>query len=245
MMRDRFGLKLFFSVLIVLVAFFFREVKAFAVENEEDKGQQEAVTINFLGDSITEGDGLTDKSDSYANQIGKKDGIVVNNYGLSGSAVCGNNVDRFIDRYSKMEKGADVIVVLGGTNDYKGAADKSTNLGLPGSTSILDFYGGYAKLIAGIRSKYPESKLVLCTPITRTNYKSSNSYGSYLGDYAHAIMYLGRVYNVPVIDLYHSPEVDFATNSQYLSDGLHPNKEGHAVLANKVYSELLALGYVK
>jgi len=214
-------------------------------ETDDTKEDNEMVVINILGDSITEGYALENVTDGYAYQLGNFPGIQVNNYGLSGSAVAGNNVDRFLDRYPDMESGADIILVLGGTNDYKGAGDGSTSLGLPGSQNPLDFYYGYGSMIAGIQKKFPDSQLVLVTPITRDGYQQKNMYGYALKDYAHAIMLMGKAYKVPVIDLFHNKKVDFAGNWDYLSDGLHPTPAGHKLMAQEIYDSLKNLGLVK
>lgn len=247
-MRKNF---LTYIILCVILIFSF----SLTVCAEKEKGKEDAdkeaednddmTVINILGDSITEGYALDNPMDGYAYQLENFPGIKVNNYGLSGSAVGGNNVDRFLDRYPCMDNSADIILVFGGTNDFNGAGNGSTKLGHPGSQDSLDFYCGYGTMIAGILKEYPDSQLVLVTPITREGYQVKNRYGYTLKDYAHAISIMGMAFKVPVIDLFHDKNVNFAGSWDYLSDGLHPTPAGHKILAQEIYDALKTQGLIE
>ena len=83
------------------------------------------VKINFLGDSITEGKGVT-AEDSFVGLVAARTGAVCRNYGIGGTRIAKQRVPSekarwdldFMGRVAEMDPDADVIVVFGGTNDY-------------------------------------------------------------------------------------------------------------------------------
>lgn len=110
---------------------------------------------------------------------------------------------------------ADIYSVFLGTNDWwRGRplghlSDYQTN------TGNGTVYGSFRIIMNKLRSLNPQAHIVLITPMQRadfvyiTNFKN-NAYGSYkpkngqyLEAFANAIDSIGRVDNVPVVDLYH------------------------------------------
>ena len=90
--------------------------------------------------------------------------------------------------------------------------------------------------------KYPKAKIVLLTPIHRTEEtKYFNEFGvrncGTLEDYVNAEMEVAKKYNIPILDLYHfsgiCPDIE-ENRKQYTVDGLHPNDKGHQIIAEKV-----------
>ena len=84
-------------------------------------------TINFLGDSITEGEGVDDIAYRYDCIIKEQCGLIAaNNYGISGTRIAHQTVPSDIPRHDlyfcgrayEMNKDVDIVVVFGGTNDY-------------------------------------------------------------------------------------------------------------------------------
>ena len=78
--------------------------------------------IAFLGDSITFGYALEDKSCRYATLVSKALGFEEENYGITGTLVAKAGLNRedgkdFVSR-AELIDGADVAVIFGGTNDY-------------------------------------------------------------------------------------------------------------------------------
>jgi lysophospholipase L1-like esterase len=201
---------------------------------------QENMKINVLGDSFTYGDKLSDTTWAFPNVISAKCGAaVLNKYGLNGSCVAGMNPGKLLDRYPGMERDADLILVLGGTNDYGGAAREGTELGLPGDLTGGTFYGGLNLMMCGLKQMYPDKEIVFMTPTRRWGYTRKNKNGYTLGQYAEAIRERAAFWGIRVIDLYNEPGLDFAgAQAGYLVDGLHPNRTGHALLGDCVYRRL-------
>lgn len=198
------------------------------------------IKINALGDSFTYGDKLKDRSRTFPNVVsGKCCAEVLNEYGLNGSCVAGMNPARLLDRYPEMDRDANLILVLGGTNDYNGAGKSGTPLGAFGDMTGATFYGGLNLMMCGLKQMYPDSEIVFMTPARRWGYTRNNKNGYTLAQYAAAIQEMAAFWGIRVIDLYNEPGLDFGgKQSCYLVDGLHPNTIGHALIGNRVYQRL-------
>lgn len=198
------------------------------------------IKINALGDSFTYGDKLKDRSRTFPNVVsGKCCASVLNEYGLNGSCVAGMNPGKLLDRYPEMDRDANLILVLGGTNDYNGAGKSGTPLGTFGDMTGATFYGGLNLMMCGLKQMYPDSEIVFMTPTRRWGYTRNNKNSYNLAQYAAAIQEMAAFWGIRVIDLYNEPGLDFGGNqSSYLVDGLHPNTIGHALIGNRVYQRL-------
>lgn len=193
--------------------------------------------IYGLGDSILYGDELEDTKDSFITLLGKHLNYgKVFNYGLAGSAVSGKNVDRFIDRYASMDKDADYVFVMGGTNDY----GYSVPLGSLNDTSDETFYGGLYILIEGLIDRYGKDAIILLTPIHRVGGEKKNQQGNRLSEYVQAVLDMGSLYGIKTVDLYHAEELDFTDRrTECMPDGLHPNEAGHKEIAKYISRVLI------
>ena len=183
---------------------------------------------NFLGDSITQGTGVSEGAYHY--WIAKDKGLsVCRNYGLAGTRIAvteEQDRDRAMCvRYKNMNDDADIIVLFGGTND------REAWLGTFDDRTETTFYGACHILIKGLLEKYPGKRIGVVTPIKYSPTSNENKIVSALKEVA-------SYYNVPVCDLYNELGMCFALNSEiqsvYCPDGLHPNDEGHKIIARKV-----------
>lgn len=207
--------------------------------------------INFLGDSITEGHGTSDKTKIYHNLIAAQHGIIANNYGIGGTRIARqqrtDDVGRdkyFATRVDAMEPGADAIVVFGGTNDY-GHGD--AKLGSFTDKTPDTFYGACHDLFTRLINKYPGKPIVVVTPLHRTNEFSPgrnvepNTEAPTLLQYVNIIIEVARYYSLPICDLYAEsgiqPNVDII-REKFCPDGLHPNDDGHVIIASRLVSVL-------
>ena len=205
-------------------------------------------TINFLGDSITEGAGTSCNEAIYHSFIKEKYGLKeARNYGIGGTRIARQTEitslvrDRdFILRAGMMER-ADVVVVFGGTNDFgNGQAPVGTFEDRDNHT----FYGALHTLIQDLIKDYYDKTIVFITPLHR--YNEESCVGTWkpdgveqrpLKDYVQAVRDVCEYYSVPVLDLFASGELCGNTPEWYLKympDGLHPNDEGHKIIANKL-----------
>lgn len=195
--------------------------------------------VNFLGDSITEGVGASKYENAYVARFAAMTGAICRNYGISGTRIARRRVPYenpgfdwdFVSRYQVMDPDADVIVVFGGTNDY-GHGDAP--LGEMAHRTPWTFYGALHCLFFGLVTRYPESTIVIMTPLHR---ESEDVDTPGLHAYAKAIREVAEYYSLPVLDLWAvsgiQPKVP-AIRQRYFADHVHPNDNGHAVVANKL-----------
>lgn len=189
-----------------------------------------------LGDSITYGAGASSTEKGYAYLL-KNDFSSVEVNGVPGANVSNG----YLSRINNLSDDLDVIIVLGGINDY------ATNIPL-GTISSADttFYGALNNIVNALKSKYLGKELFLCTPLQASiSGKSSdiqNSQNLSLQDYRKAIIEVAEKYSVPCIDLYAMSGMNFAHNvderNYYSTDGVHPNDIGHQKLYERVLKSI-------
>lgn len=200
----------------------------------------------FLGDSITEGVN-TSEGKVYWNYLSEMLELsVAEPYGLAGSCISsesdiGTSVIPFVTRYKDIRKDADFIVVFGGTNDY----GFNTPLGTEEDTSDISFYGALYEMLTGLKKDHPDAAIVFMTPLHRVGFggvdydRQRNDAGYSLYDYIDAIKIQCNKLEIPVIDtntVYGLNPSDEDVKDKYLTDGLHPNEEGHRILAERIAS---------
>ena len=201
--------------------------------------------INFLGDSITEGSGTTGPDKLFHQIIKREFGLsAAYNCGVGGTRIAKQTIpgyhihDLYFGLRAKtINKDVDAIVVFGGTNDF-GHGD--SKMGDIDSRDIYTFCGGLNILIEELKSDFPDAKLVFMTPIRRREENNPNHDGKILQDYVDAIIEITKKHNVPVIDLFRSGIID-PFDSKIVPDGLHPNDEGHIIMADYIGKELLKI----
>lgn len=211
--------------------------------------------IVFLGDSITEGVGTSGPEARFSYLIQKETGAECINYGIGGTRISRQTIPSanprhdkdFISRVEGLDPNADIIVVFGGTNDW-GHGDAS--LGCMGDRSPYTFYGALHTLYTMLIERYPCSQIVILTPLHRRRENDPaadgtrpNTFGL-LKDYVDVIREVAEYYSLPVLDLYRVSGIQPAIpiiKEKYMPDALHPNDEGHKLLAKKIISFLQIL----
>ena len=203
--------------------------------------------IAFLGDSITEGTGVSDPSNIYWNILARETGAKCFGYGIGGTRIAVQRepswnplFDRhFASRVEEMIPDADIIVVFGGTNDF-GHGDAA--FGTMEDRTEETFCGAMHCLLQKLIARYPLAQIVVMTPLHRlVEHYVYNELGvrqaADLEEYVNAIMKIAAYYGIPVLDLYRvsglQPNVP-ALWEQYMADGVHPKDAGHARIAQKL-----------
>ena len=204
--------------------------------------------INVLGDSITQGVGVSAPEHIYENVLGRLVGArEVRNYGISATRFARqiggeDNGGAFVDRYAGMADDADLVLVFGGTNDY-GHGDAPFG---DFSDRTNDTYVGACHfLFSELIKKYPAARIVVMTPCQRTGGNNpSAANGRPLIDYVDAMAEVAAYYSLPVLDLYRKggicPDIE-AHRAAFMPDGLHPNDAGAYRLAETMAAFLQSL----
>ena len=200
--------------------------------------------VNFLGDSITYGVGTQCReTDCYPAVFARKNELdCARNYGLNATCIArrlapephGWNGAAFIDRYAGMNDDADLVIVLGGANDY-GLCDAP--FGELSSRDPNTFCGACHLLFSGLIEKYPSTPIVILTPLQCAWPDNINHAGKPQIAYVDALIEIAGYYSLPVLDLYRTagmcPRIP-VQNKLYFMDGLHPNNAGAEKLADCV-----------
>lgn len=202
--------------------------------------------IVFLGDSITEGYGTSSEEKVFHQLIKKKYRLeLACNCGIGGTRIAQRKVPSyeatrydlyFALRAQVMPRDVDAVVVFGGTNDY--GHEKGVEIGEATSIDNFTFNGALNNLINQLKIDYPKSKIIILTPLHRINEDISiNGTGYTLKDYAKAIRNAAKRHCIYLIDIFDELELD-PTNTNLVPDGLHPNDEGHLILAEYLGKKL-------
>lgn len=201
--------------------------------------------INFLGDSITEGSGASDKKTrGFVGVIESRFGAIVRNYGIGGTRLAEQQkkderrqIDflDFCSRFAKMDDEADIVCVFGGTNDY-GHGDAP--FGTFDDRTPNTFFGACHVTFGGLVEKYPGKTVFVVTPLHRIGEDVPTAEGKRpLIDYVNAIRQVAEYYSLPVCDLFATSGLQPAVSviqETFMPDGLHPSDVGHALLAEKI-----------
>ncbi len=205
--------------------------------------------INFLGDSITEGVGVSSPEFKYVDVFERMfEPAEVRNYGISGTRFARQikpTVDNprfdldFCSRVDEMNEDADIVVVFGGTNDF-GHGDAP--MGCASDRTPDTFYGACHTLMSSLIERFPTAKIVFMTPLHRSSEDRSGRPS--LCEFVSVIRQVAEIYSIPVLDLYATAGIQPALEVQrkiYAPDGLHPNDAGAKRLAERLGAFLLSL----
>ncbi len=218
--------------------------------------------VNFLGDSITEGVGVTDRENCrYDNRLKKICGLsAVNNYGVGGTRLAHQThaSERprhdlcFCGRAYDLDESADMVVVYGGVNDY---IHGDAPFGEIGDKTPATFCGGVYYLMNYLTEAFAGKPVVFMTPArlcrygTLTDLKPSPREGKLpdakpLLAYVEVIEKTAEQFGIPVLNLYHKLGLDPNIPEhceKYTVDGLHFNDDGHAFIAERLAEFIASL----
>ncbi len=217
--------------------------------------------IDFLGDSITEGVGVTDiENCRYDNVLRREYHLKATyNYGIGGSRLAHQNKPSakprhdlcFCGRAYDTNKNADIIVVYGGVNDY---FHGDAYIGSPEDKTPVTFWGGVNFLMSFLKERFAGKTIVFMTPARaclhgHTDEKKSpddrkKEDAMPLLHYVNIIKEAGEKHGIPVLDLYHNLPINPNIpehSEKYTVDGLHFNDAGHAIIAKTLGDYLTSL----
>ena len=203
------------------------------------------MVINFLGDSITQGAGASSEEKNYVSLVGSMLGYTVRNYGVGGTRIARQTTPSveaiydqdFLLRSETMED-ADFVFVFGGTNDF-GHGD--AELGDLDSTDIYTFCGAVNTLLDNLSTRYGKENLCVILPLHR--HDENNPYGegnklkagALLKEYYSLVQTLAEKRGLDILNFDKEfPTPTTNTGDALTVDGLHPNDDGHKIIAEKI-----------
>ena len=212
------------------------------IENEKIFSENNEILINFLGDSITEGL-KWQKKEIFCFYLSKWLNIRINNQGYHATRIARQDDDDkdFNFRLKDLDEKADFTFIFGGTNDYgMGEAD----LGDINSDSYYTFYGALKNLVKDLLKKFNNDKICFILPLSRFEEDKIIKHGT-LERYREIIKEICDLNNIDYLDLCKElPIPDTGGKSQYFKDGLHPNKQGHKIIARNIIKYLKQKGII-
>ncbi|MED0936429.1 SGNH/GDSL hydrolase family protein [Bacillus mobilis] len=215
------------------------------IKNELTSSSFTRLKWNVLGDSITD-------AKMYQTKVAAKLSIpTVRHYGVPGTCLAErdgvvDSASSMVNRYVNMDNDADIITVMGGTNDFDGVPISSTN-----KYDKKTYKGALRVLIEGLLNKYPGKYIVFMTPPQR--YKNGygvndeninvNGIGHSVKDYADAMLEICSYYSIPCVDTFEKCGWSKANIGMFAPDGVHPNVIGHERIAALLISKLREIVY--
>lgn len=164
------------------------------------------------------------------------------------------------DQYGAPEHDADIAIVFAGTNDWAGTnRDVSTGGFLSSDEMTID--GAVRAIIEKMSIYHPGTRLLFIAPMQRnndfdlqqigsgradergnaTNQRDSSETWCTLEDVVDSIVDTCRFFGVPCLDLYHEGGFNRLNITTFSDDGLHPNQDGHARLAELISNKILSI----
>lgn len=219
--------------------------------NQQDQAVIAASTLDFsnmkiafLGDSITAGvNGATPYPYLVKELLGVKE---VYNLGQGGSTIA--TIDgsaAMTERCNDIPADADIIVVMGGTNDNFYQPSWKFGFMTWETKGEGTFCGELQLLMKKFKWSYPNAKVLFLTPPSNSKIDELRAKDKSLQDqsvYAEAINYIGAEQGIEVIDLFNLNFLnshDATVLSTWMNDEVHPNSYGNKILAEKVAAEII------
>lgn len=157
-----------------------------------------------------------------------------------GAWACGNQ--RIADLASPEGEWPDVILILMGTNDLLSSIPLGSYDGVSQVQEgyLQTFSEAYGLMLDKMQMWYPDAEIYCCTmaEVTGWNEKGEgfpfqNEHGLTAKNYNDCIKAVAQAKGIAVIDVY-ACGITYQNAANYTSDGIHPNAEGAALIADKV-----------
>lgn len=151
------------------------------------------------------------------------------------------HIQKFIEEVSSGEFPApDVFVFSMGTNDTNlGSAEEALKSKKLEDVDVTTMAGGARWSIQTITETYPKCRVFVCTPIQ----SGSEKHNTLNEKKIEILKQICRAFSVQIIDCYSECGISgmyetWQKPGRYLKDGLHPDKEGQALMGHYIAKEI-------
>ena len=184
--------------------------------SSSSKSPIEGLTIDFVGDSIT-------NQATFINYMVSNYNITAKKYAANGNTMQDNQIIGTGSKLEQADKNADAIVILGGTNDafFEITKPDQCQFGEIGDKTVDTFCGAIDVMCNYLRDHFFGKRVLICSPMTRTDYTNGIKMRGYLEKYVNAEKQIVESYGFPFLDLFHNYAHYHISN-----DGVHPNQDG-------------------
>lgn len=206
-------------------------------ENNDNSDTEQVVSIDYselsiicLGDSITYGysyvgDVNTRLEKPWCDSVGEILGLKnVYNHGVNGSSLCNgeNSKAPMCDRSALLEEDADIILLLGGTNDFRLCFE----MGTIDSMDAHTIYGALNTIATNLKTKYPNAYILFMTPLPYYVHNTNvNSIGISQKDIVGAVGNVAYKFGFDVLDLHrNNAGFNFLDAWYTANDYMHPSQ---------------------
>ena len=167
------------------------------------------------------------------------------------TAVCGSSTRRISDLKLRFNNQApDIIICFIGCNDWGNdvaIGDWQTSDAIPQEGTIRKFRNSYALMLDKIHATYPHARVFCCTILDdfsrdqTQGWPSNNASDVSTHTWNESIREIASALGCDVIEL-NRCGINYSNIKDYYSvdSGLHPNADGHTLMARKVVAELFA-----
>ena len=142
---------------------------------------------------------------------------------------------RFEEEYNPQRKRQ--FVINYGLNDYFSGYPARGD-----AEDITCYYGAMNVGIRHLKEAYPDAEILLCTPTYTTYFEegtqSEGTQGSDEEEYVEVVLELGKIWNIPVLDGYHTFGIYEENQAEYLDDGCHFNEKGRFFYAERIVARM-------
>lgn len=230
-------------IVIVCISFLLLIIVGIAQNNKTQKHLKvyNNLTLSTFGDSITS-QGLWQPHVVAELGFSKH-----NNYGISGTKVSGTTKNAMWQdfRIDQISKKSDVILFMGGTNDWS----HNVPLGNINSNDTQTFYGALNVISSKLISRFPNSKIIFLSTTfamapKRSTFKNKTGILNDLGlmniDYGKATQKVAKEKNISFIDLTNCDfsKDNIANYTTFDGNYIHPNTDGAKKMAQVIVARL-------
>lgn len=204
----------------------------------QTSGMSSLKRIGIVGDSVSFG---LKASKNYGQYIQEATGATIQNVAISGAKLTDDGSSSIFQQSKKLLS-SDLYIVQGTDDDWLA----NVPIGTKNDNEKTSYIGAFYKIIANLKVLNPNAKIIVLTAtlqtpmsgnIVRRTDKTKNKLGLTLHDYMEAQNLACNDLNLPYInfmreDLFEPSNPAF--RKRYMSEGLHPNENGHQIIAREI-----------